>query len=225
MQRLLSTSMHVSPCQTLSLPQSLWLWSPLPPLSVLLGSVPQAYWHWSQSVCTDRRGAAHRQPPLHLRQDSTAPFPRGRSLRPGWNTGRRVKRSQEWSGMAIQRTGQAGSRFNAEVQGSMRDRFSFLNQIPKQLLCRSRLWWILSATVSSPGNLLPGRLNPSPIYLNHLLLLSGERLKAWLDLMLIGKNEWIWQVMCPSGEEEPVLLIWGSSLWKSSALEYGQQFV
>lgn len=46
--------MHVCPHrlgETLTLPQSLWLWSPLPPLSVRLGSVPpQACWHWSECV-------------------------------------------------------------------------------------------------------------------------------------------------------------------------------
>lgn len=100
-------------CNFIITPESLALKSSASSLSPA-GLVPQAWWHWSQSACTDRRGAAaHRRPPLHLRQDSTAPFPRGRSLRPGWNTGRWVKRSQEWSGMTIQRTGQAGSKFES----------------------------------------------------------------------------------------------------------------
>lgn len=53
-----------------------------------------------QSVCTDRWEAAHQQPPLHLRQDSAAPFPRGRSLRPGWSTWRYVKKTAGtiWNG-------------------------------------------------------------------------------------------------------------------------------
>lgn len=98
--------------KTLSLPQSQWLWSPLPPLLVWLGLVAQACcWHQSQSACTARWGAANWPAPLHPCQDSTAPFRRGRSLRPGWNTGGWVKRSQELSGKKIQRTGRVGRWF------------------------------------------------------------------------------------------------------------------
>lgn len=103
----------MSRCGETLLPQSLRLWSPLPPLLVRLGSVPQAFWRWSQNVCTDRWQAAHQKPPFHPCQDSAVPFCRGRSLRPGWNTVRGFKRSQEWSLMRNQRTGRAGSGFVA----------------------------------------------------------------------------------------------------------------
>lgn len=103
----------MSRCGETSLPQSLQLWSPLPPLLVRLGSVPQAFWRWSQNVCTDRWRAAHQQPPFHPCQDSAVPFCRGRSLRPGWNTEGGFKSSQEWSLMKNQRTGRAGSGFVA----------------------------------------------------------------------------------------------------------------
>lgn len=92
-------------CGQTLLPQSLRLWSPLPPLLVRLRSVPQAFWRWSQNVCTDRWWAAHQQAPLHPCQDSTVPFRRGRSLRPGWNTEGGFKGSQEWSLMRNRRTG------------------------------------------------------------------------------------------------------------------------
>lgn len=100
-------------CGQTLLPQSLRLWSPLPPLLVQLRSVPQAFWRWSQNVCTDRWWAAHRQAPLHPCQDSTVPFRRGRSLRPGWNTEGGFKGSQEWSLMKNQRTGRTGVGFVA----------------------------------------------------------------------------------------------------------------
>lgn len=103
----------MSQCGESLLPQSLQLWSPLPPLLVWLGSVPQALRRWSQNVCTDWWRAAHQQAPVHPCQDSAVPFCRGRSLRPGWNTEGGFKRSQEWCLMKNQRTGRAGRGFVA----------------------------------------------------------------------------------------------------------------
>lgn len=156
--------------QTSSLPQSPWLWSPLPPLLVRLGSVPQACWHWSQSVCTDTNNPlstpARTAQPLSAEAD---PFVQGETLGDGSKSRRN---DLEWRSREL-------AKQEVDFKEAQRNQFSFLKQIPKQLLC------VLSKFV-----FFPGRLNSSQIYLNHLLLVSRVRIKTWLDFKLIGKMNW-----------------------------------
>lgn len=90
----------------------------------------------------------------------------------------------------------------------MRNQFSFLNWISEQLRCWSRLWWIMRATLSKPGNVFsPERLNPSRIYLNHLPFIVRSRTQSLIGLNADWQNELIWQLICPKRQEEPGCLI------------------
>lgn len=170
--------------KTLSLPQSQWLWSPLPPLLVWLGLVAQACcWHQSQSACTARWGAANWPAPLHPCQDSTAPFRRGQSLRPGWNTGGWVKRSQELSGKKIQRTGRVGRWFWRRKH--QRTGSASFHRFQKERRCGH------ASKFQVQSDLLPWWSEFfAKMFLNNLLLGSKARIKNWPQFELIGKMTW-----------------------------------
>lgn len=173
--------------KTQALPQSQWLWSPLPPPVVRLGSVAQAcWWHRSQSACTARWGA-NWPAPLHPCQDSTAPLRRGRSLCPGWNSGGQVRGSQEQSGKRIQRTGQVESWFwRRKQQWTGSPSWNIF----KELLCvtfvnsKFRLMFCPNGVISSPLQNGFERFAPGAKSQNQNLT------SIWTD----WQNDW---VICP----------------------------
>lgn len=148
--------------ETWTLPQSLWLWSPLPWLLRPAGA--------DQRACTDSWGATHRRPPLLLRQVS---FSRSRPLCPGWNS----RRFNESFADVVLRASHAGSE---------RLKHKDLEWTDYPFWIKTQA--VLLATLPLIDSVFASRQIPFSDLEAFALIVRS--LKTWLNLIMIGKMDW-----------------------------------
>lgn len=90
-----------------------------------------------------------------------------------------------------------------KCRGSTKGWFLLLYQIPKQLLCWSRHWWILITTVFSPGNLFRRQAEYFTTLFEQFAFTFRSQTQNLTGLNADWQTELTCQVICPNREEEP----------------------